>query len=282
MEIIVSVVSAKFTSKNGNGWMILLVFKYTFRFPLCCMMDSSQVKVRTGIPGFDSIISGGFREGRTIVLSGPPGSGKTTFGMQFLHSGAKDFDEPGVFVTLSESPLEIKNDFRMFGWDIQKLIDEGRMLIIDVRPFKMEDGFIALDESLYRGETLPFMHLTQLILSSIKRIEAKRLVVDSLTVLGMQYTNKFYARQGLQGMIHALEDQHCASILTSESPDAGKTPVEWYVASGLIFLNHTRRDDTMERTIQVIKMRGLRHSEQIYPMKLSESGLQVLHPRVVP
>ncbi|MGI0055922.1 MAG: ATPase domain-containing protein, partial [Nitrosarchaeum sp.] len=79
-------------------------------------MDSSQVKVRTGIPGLDSIMSGGFREGRTIVLSGPTGSGKTTFGMQFLHSGAKDFDEPGVFVTLSESPREIKNDFRMFGW----------------------------------------------------------------------------------------------------------------------------------------------------------------------
>jgi circadian clock protein KaiC len=47
-------------------------------------MDKSQIKIRTGIPGFDSIISGGFREGKTIVLSGPPGSGKTTFGMQFI------------------------------------------------------------------------------------------------------------------------------------------------------------------------------------------------------
>ena len=246
------------------------------------MMDASQVKVRTGIPGLDSIISGGFREGRTVVLSGPPGSGKTTFGMQFLHAGAKDFDEPGVFVTLSESPRELKNDFRMFGWDIQKLIDEGKMLIIDARPFKMEEGFIALDESLYRGETLPYMHLTQLILSSVKRIEAKRLVVDSLTVLAMQYTNRFYARQGLQGMIHALEDQRCTSILTSEGSEAGKTPVEWYVASGLILLNHIRREDTMERTIQVIKMRGLRHSEQIYPIKLGEPGLQLMHPRVIP
>lgn len=245
-------------------------------------MDSSQIKVRTGIPGLDSIVSGGFREGRTIVLSGPPGSGKTTFGMQFLYAGAKDFDEPGAFVTLSESPQEIKNDFRTFGWDIQKLVDQGKMLIIDARPFKMEEGFVALDESLYRGETLPFMHLTQLILSSIKRIEAKRLVVDSLTVLGMQYTNRFYARQGLQGMIHALEDQHCTSILTSESSDVSKTPPEWYAASGLILLNHIRREDAMERTIQVIKMRGLRHKEEVYPLKLGESGLHLMHPRVVP
>lgn len=246
------------------------------------MMESSQIKVRTGIPGLDSIISGGFREGRTIVLSGPPGGGKTTFGMQFLHAGAKDFDEPGVFVSLAESPREIKNDFRMYGWDIQKLIDEGKLLIIDARPFKMEEGFVALDESLYRGETVPFMHLTQLILSSIKRIGAKRLVVDSLTVLGMQYTNKFYARQGLQGMLQALEDQKCTTILISENAEAGKTPTEWYVASGIIILQHVQRENTMERTLQVLKMRGVRHSEQIYPIKLGEAGLQLMHPRLTP
>jgi KaiC/GvpD/RAD55 family RecA-like ATPase len=246
------------------------------------IMDASHVKVRTGIPGLDSIISGGFREGRTLVLSGSPGSGKTTFGMQFLYSGAKDFDEPGVFVTLSEDPNEIKNDFKTYGWDIQNLVDEGKMLMIDARPFKMDEGFIALDESLYRGETLPYMHLTQLILSSIKRVQAKRVVIDSLTVLAMQYTNPFYARQGLQGLIHALEDQNCTSILISENIQTQKIPIEWYVASGIVLLHHVRKEDTMERSMQVIKMRGVRHSEQVYPIKISENGLQVLHPRLNP
>lgn len=241
-------------------------------------MDS--VKVRTGIPGFDSIISGGFKEGRSIILSGPPGGGKTTFGMQFLYSGAKDFDEPGIFVTLSESPDEIKNNFKTYGWDIQRLVEEGKLLIIDARPFKMEEGFVVLDESLYRGETLPFMHLIQLILSSIKRIDAKRLVVDSITVLAMQYANKYYIRQGLQGMIHALEEQ-CTSILITENMDSSKVPPEWYIASGVILLHHIQRENTMERAVQVIKMRGVRHSEQIYPMKLGDSGIQIPHPRLV-
>ena len=124
------------------------------------MMDEEVLTVRTGIPGFDTVLSGGFRPGKSIALSGPPGSGKTTFGMQFLYSGAKDFDEPGIFVTLSQSPTEIKNDFKSFGWDVQKLIDGGKMIIIDARPFKKKEGFIALDESLYQGEPLPFMHLT--------------------------------------------------------------------------------------------------------------------------
>ena len=245
-------------------------------------MEYTPVKVRTGIPGLDSIMSGGFREGRTVVLSGPPGGGKTTFGMQFLYAGAKDFEEPGVFVTLSENSTQLKNDFKKYGWDIQRLVGDGKMLIIDARPFKMEEGFVALDESLYRGETLPFMHLTQLILSSIKRIDAKRIVIDSLTVLAMQYTNKFYARQGLQGMLQALEDQHCTSIVISETGDVGKIPIEWYVASGILILEHTKRENTMERTLQVLKMRGARHSEQIYPIKLGESGLQLLHPRLTP
>jgi circadian clock protein KaiC len=245
-------------------------------------MVDSTLKVRSGIPGFDSIVSGGFRSGKSVVLSGPPGSGKTTFGMQFLSSGARDFDERGIFVTLSQSPSEIKNDFISFGWNVQQLIDDGKLIIIDARPFKKEEGFIALDESLYRGETMPFMHLTQLIVSSIKRINAKRIVIDSLTVLSMQYSNNFYIRQGLQGMVQALEDQSCASILISETDDSSKLPVEWYIASCVVALSHLRKEDTMERTLQIVKMRGMKHSEQIFPIKIGEMGLQVLHPRLIP
>ena len=239
-----------------------------------------SIKVKTGISGFDSVISGGFRQGQTIVVSGSIGSGKTTFGIQFLYSGAKDFEEPGIFVTLSQSPSEIKNDFKSFGWDVQKLIEEGKMIIIDARPFKKEEGFIAFDESLYRGEQMPFMHLTQLILSSIKRIGAKRLVLDSLSVLEMQYTDDFYIRQGLQGMIYALEGQNCTSILLSESELPDKVHVEWYITSGLIMLYHVRKGDAMERSIQVVKLQGMKHSEQVFPMKLNELGLQIMHPRI--
>ena len=243
-------------------------------------MELTYTKVRTGIPGFDTIISGGLREGRPIVVCGPPGSGKTTFGLQYLYSGAKDFDEPGVFVTLSQSAEEISKDCKQFGWDIQDLMAQGKLLIIDARPFKIQEGFVALDESLYRGESVPFEHLTQLILSGIKRVDAKRLVVDSLTVLGMQYSNNFYMRQGMQGLMQALEDHECTSILVTEQPYKDEIPVEWYVASGIVMMQHVRKEDTMERTIQVLKLRGVRHDDQIYPMKLDENGLRVLHPKL--
>jgi len=245
-------------------------------------MDSTYSKVKTGIPGLDSIISGGMKMGRTVTVSGPPGSGKTTFGLQYLYSGAKDFDESGVYLTMSQNIDDIKNDCKSFGWDFDDLITKEKILMVDARPFKIEDELIEKDESLYRGEQLPFEHLTKLILSSIKRIDAKRVVIDSLTILAMQYNDQFYMRQGLQGMVQALENFGVTSLILSEYSEKDKIPLEWFVTSGIIQLRHTRKEDTMERTIQVTKMRGIKHSEQIHLIELDSDGLHLLHPRLIP
>lgn len=245
-------------------------------------MDSTYSKVKTGIPGLDSIISGGLKSGRSVTVSGPPGGGKTTFGLQFLYSGAKDFDESGIYVTLSQDIEEVKNDCKSYGWDFDDLISKDKILMVDARPFKIQDDLIGKDDSLYRGEQLPFEHLTKLLLSSIKRIEAKRVVIDSVTILAMQYSNEFFMRQGLQGMVQALENFGVTSIILSEYSENGYIPLEWFVTSGIIHLRHTKVEDTMERTIQVTKMRGIKHSEQIHPLSLDSDGMHLIHPRLMP
>ncbi|MGI0056993.1 MAG: RAD55 family ATPase, partial [Nitrosarchaeum sp.] len=167
---------------------------------------SESSLIKSGIPGFEALISNGLKKNSAVLVSGPPGSGKTTFGLQFLYSGAKDFDEPGVYIAMSQNIDEIKNDCKSFGWDFDDLINKDKILMIDARPFKIQDELVGRDDSLYRGEQIPFEHLTKLLLSSIKRVEAKRVVIDSVTILAMQYSDKFYMRQGLQGMIQALEN----------------------------------------------------------------------------
>ena len=194
-------------------------------------------------------------------------------------SGANDFDELGIYVTMSQNVEEVKNDCKSYGWDFDNLISQNKIMMIDARPFKIQDELIGKDDSLYRGEQLPFQHLTKLIFNGIKRVEAKRVVIDSLTILAMQYADKFYMRQGLQGMVQALENFGVISLILSEDDEI---PLEWFVTSGIIQLYHTRIEDTMERTIQVTKMRGIKHSEQIHPIDLNSDGLQLLHPRLMP
>lgn len=153
--------------------------------------------------------------------------------------------------------------------------------MIDARPFRIEDDILGKDDSLYRGEQMPFEHLTKLILSSIKRVEAKRVVIDSITILMMQYQDKFSTRQGLQAMIQTLELYGVTAILISEESESEGTPLEWYVSSGIIQLKYIRKQDTMERSVQIIKLRGVNHSQQLHLLKISNDGLSISHQNLM-
>ncbi|MHA7647388.1 RAD55 family ATPase [Nitrosopumilus sp. S4] len=254
----------------GTG-LYLVIFKSKI-FPKKAK-KSSIVKV--GIPGFDSALSAGLKKNSSVVVSGPPGSGKTTFGLQFIYAGAKEYDEPGVYISMSQSIDEIKKDCKSFGWDVEDLISKEKILMIDLRPFKIKDEIIGKDDSLYRGEQIPFEHLTTFILNSVKKIKAKRIVIDSISILGMQYSDKFYMRQGLQGMIQSLENIDGTSLLISEFSESNQIPSEWFVTSGIIQLDNKIVDNAMKRTIKIIKLRGIEHSEKVHPLELGNDGLYI-------
>jgi circadian clock protein KaiC len=91
-------------------------------------------KIRTMIEGFDDISHGGLPIGRTTLVSGTSGTGKTLLAVQFLYNGISNFDEAGVFVTFEESPTDIIKNASSFAWDLQKLINEGKLFILDASP----------------------------------------------------------------------------------------------------------------------------------------------------
>jgi len=90
-------------------------------------------KLRTGIPGFDSIAAGGVPQGRTTLVSGTAGSAKTVFAAQFLVAGVRA-GQPGVFVTFEETPACIRRNMRGFGWDIARFEGEGTWAFVDGSP----------------------------------------------------------------------------------------------------------------------------------------------------
>ena len=251
-----------------------LLFFVTFKPQIRSKKKETINIVKTGIPGFDLFLSSGLKKNSSVLISGPPGSGKTTFGLQYIYSGAKEFAEPGVYLSLSQNIEEIKSDCKSFGWDIEKLVHNGKILMVDLRPFKIKEKSIEKDDSLYRGEQIAFEHLTKLVLNCIKKINAKRVVIDSISILQMQYSDEFYMRQGLQGMLQAFENFGVTSLLLIESTE-DKTPLEGFATSGIIQLNNQITDNEIKRTIKIIKLRGIEHSQHIHALELREDGLHV-------
>ncbi|MFH1586738.1 MAG: ATPase domain-containing protein [Candidatus Diapherotrites archaeon] len=235
-------------------------------------------RVATGIPGLDDLIEGGFPEGRTILVSGACGTGKTIFSMQYLYNGAKMFSEPGVYVTLDERPDLIRQDVTRFGWDLRKLEEEKMIQIIDgsiakigipsEEEFSMPATGFDLDKLL-----LEIMHVT-------KRIGAKRVVIDSIPALGFNFDGPNEIRKAILKLSYLLMRIGVTSILTSEVQEGankyGKYGVEEYVVDGVIVLHYMGIGTQSNRTMHVRKLRATKHSEDLHPIEITEKGV-VIH-----
>ena len=100
------------------------------------MQDSSSTgsplmqvqKLPTGIEGFDDVCHGGLPIGRSTLISGTSGTGKTVFSLNFLYNGIREYNEAGIFVTFEESPLDILRNAASFGWNLQELVEQDKLL----------------------------------------------------------------------------------------------------------------------------------------------------------
>ena len=105
------------------------------QFPPASGQSQMQVqKLATGIEGFDDVCHGGLPIGRSTLISGTSGSGKTVLSLHFLHNGIKHFEEPGIFVTFEESPLDILRNAASFGWNLQEMVEQDKLFILDASP----------------------------------------------------------------------------------------------------------------------------------------------------
>ncbi|MBI2597595.1 MAG: ATPase [Candidatus Diapherotrites archaeon] len=234
-------------------------------------------RVKTGIKGLDEITDGGFPEKRTVLLSGACGTGKTIFSMQYIFQGATKYSEPGIFVTLDERPDLIKEDMLRFGWDLQKLKEQDMVHMVDASLAKI--GIPSEEEFSMPATGFDLDKLLLEILRVSKRIGAKRVAIDSLSSLGMNFENEFEARKAILKISYLLMRIGVTSIITSEighgSKRFGKYGVEEYVVDGVIVLNYMGLGAQSNRTLHIRKMRATKHSEQVHPMEITDSGITV-------
>jgi len=232
-------------------------------------------RVKTGIPGLDSLVEGGLVEGSSVLLSGPAGSGKTVFGLQFLCTGARTYDEPGVFVTLESRPDELRAEALQFNWDIEKLEQEKAFVLIDAASSKA--GLpTSENHALRRGFDLST--LAQEIYDAVEEVRANRVVIDSLSALNIDFDETSNVRKEIFKLSALLRELGVTSILVCDtvSPNTlSRTGVEEFVTQGLILLDFGVANDKLNRNLLIWKMRRTAHSMKKHRFVISENGIKV-------
>jgi len=240
-------------------------------------------RVSTGIKGLDDVLKGGLPKGRTILVVGSPGSGKTTFAVQFLVGGTKA-GEAGLYVSLDETPERVKVDLSSFGWDLESLEQNGKLILIDATPLK-RPGHRFVESSTVRENpvsfTIPELTLPSLV-RTIRRIAAEegtqRIVIDPITSLMLRYPEEIKRRRALLLFFDALQSTGCTCVVTSElrtSELERKFQLEEYLSQGVILLHTMIHEGSIVRGIQVEKMRGISHDEQLRPYQITQTGIEV-------
>ncbi|QUS59875.1 circadian clock protein KaiC [Synechocystis sp. PCC 7338] len=237
------------------------------------MTDSSQsltlIKCPTGIQGFDEITNGGLPQGRPTLICGSAGCGKTLFGVEFLVRGVVEYGEPGVLVSFEESSKEIIQNVASLGWDLQDLVAKEKIFIdhIYVEASEIEET------GEYDLEAL-FIRLGY----AINKIGAKRVLLDTIEVLFSGLNNANIVRAELRRLFRWLKEKGVTVIITGERGDKNLTRqgLEEYVSDCVIKLDQKTVEEVATRTIQVVKYRGSRHSNNEYPFLIEENGISVL------
>ncbi len=229
--------------------------------------------VRTGIEGVDGLFSkNGYPAGNSILVLGGPGSGKSIFGIQYIYAGATIYGEPGIYVTLEESPKKIERNVDAFGWDIRKLVDEGKILIMDATTPRIQE----VDSDLVR-KGLGIDNLITNLRDMIESTGAKRVVIDSLSVLAFNSKDDFETRTKLIRLSISLSEMAVTTLVLAEAATneigTSEFPPETFLFDGVIWLML----DTIsqERRLAIRKMRGTKHVLGSFKFVIDDEGIKI-------
>lgn len=239
------------------------------------MTEFTIERVRTGIPGLDELVEGGFPRGDTILIAGKAGTGKSILATQFLYNGATLYGEPGVLVTLEEPPRMIRRNMKQFGFDLSRLEAEDMLAIVDLSPSK-EVTPVTIGEY----PSFDLSGLEAIIMSHVNRLNAKRVVLDTLSIMAYKFKSRDILREEFFKLCYKLTKNERTLLLTSEIPEnqngLGVFDIEAFLASGVVILYNEKISETSRsRSIEILKLRGSKHSSRIHSMRITEEGLKV-------
>ncbi len=225
-------------------------------------------RLSIGVPELDKMMGGGIPEGDSLLVAGPSGTGKSALATQFIAEGLRR-GEPGVMTIFEERPEGYTDRANSFGLDLRTPQQKGKLETLYLRPLDL-----SVDETM------------QEILNAIKRVGAKRLVIDSLAGFEMALAPGFRAdfRESLYRMIGALTGAG-VTILSTVEVDDTFTSLSFshytisFLTDDIIRMRYVEIDGQLRKVMVIIKMRGGNHSKDIREYVITEKGVVLIHPR---
>jgi KaiC/GvpD/RAD55 family RecA-like ATPase len=231
--------------------------------------DPKYPRVKSGIPGFDDLIDGGFHRGTVNTITGPSGTGKTVFATQFINYGIK-MGEKGMIVTPSESSDYLKREMNSsFGWDLGKLESEGKLSIVDVT-----DPVLRLQKSIDVDPVEFLVNFRKMVARKLDEEKPTRLFIDDLMAFFTAVESPFKARSLADDLFGMIRSHGVTSVITIGTA-FGMNQLLEYGADSATVLNRDRIGNILIRSIYVMKMRGSKIANTIRILDISDDGMAV-------
>ena len=218
----------------------------------------------TGIPGLDELLQGGIPTGRTVIVSGVSGTGKTTAALQFLVTGALR-GERGMIFSFEESADRLRRIANSFGWDLNALEEQGLIRVVFV-----PQTDISLDRDLEQMS------------NQLEEFRPQRLIVDSFSVFLYRVEDAATQREKTYLLATLVQRLGAVGLLISDVPAdqpgrVSRFGVEETVVDGTIVLSSEMVNLQRRRYLEIIKMRAANHVTGRHRMEISARGLQVFY-----
>jgi circadian clock protein KaiC len=225
------------------------------------------VKLPTGIQGFDEITDGGLPSGRTTLVMGGPGCGKTVFALQSLVNGAQQAKEAGIFVAFEEGTRQIIANAATFGWDLPAL-ERKKLFFLDAR----------LTPDVVKAGEFDLIGMLSLLQARAEEMHATRIVFDGIDVLLALLDDPVLERRELYRIRDWQARTGITAIITQKS---GGSDVDQrygflqFMVDCVVVLRHQVVDGSAFRHLRVMKYRGSGFAGDEFPITLTKDGLQL-------
>ncbi len=230
----------------------------------------------SGIPGLDALLSGGFSQGRVILVLGEPGTGKTIFISQFLHWGSNQGNEHSMFIGMNEPKSRFMTEMRGVGMDFESLEKTSKFAYVDATEVRRIPEQAKVGRIHVGGRELGLVNLIDMMQEGIEKVSPQRIAVDSISDLVFRFPTIEERRPVILDIVESLQTTGATCLLTSEVLSTGEDRTvqpEEYLAEGVILLRRLPRKGM--RSVQILKMRGQKVDTTPRPYTISDKGIEV-------